>query len=241
MCSSRSTAWSASASCIRQVKRNNRAQAGDVLILGKPLGVGILSAALKKGVLSARRLRADARRTTQLNTPGTALARVDRRACDDRRHRLRPGRPSARNLPRLPARRAAVRIRRDLPVIDGGAAVRQQGMVTGASARNWAGYGAEMRLPEGAPDWQQRADYRSADQRRPAGGLLGGRRRGGAGGIQETGLRCGVPHRADGRRAGGIGRLAFKARARWRRRSGASCRGRQPASCACPLALPRPD
>ncbi len=36
-----------------KVKRNDRAQSGDVLILGKPLGVGILSAALKKGKLSA--------------------------------------------------------------------------------------------------------------------------------------------------------------------------------------------
>src|SRR5512132_4224228 len=36
-----------------RVKRNDRAQQGDLLILGKPLGVGILSAALKKGKLSA--------------------------------------------------------------------------------------------------------------------------------------------------------------------------------------------
>src|SRR5690606_5372588 len=36
-----------------KVKRNDRARAGDALILGKPLGVGILSAALKKGTLSA--------------------------------------------------------------------------------------------------------------------------------------------------------------------------------------------
>src|SRR6202035_523224 len=33
----------------RNVKRNSTANAGDVLLLGKPLGVGILSAALKKG------------------------------------------------------------------------------------------------------------------------------------------------------------------------------------------------
>ena len=60
--SSRSTAWSRSASCIPdQVKRNDRAQAGDVLVLGKPLGVGILSAALKKGVLSAAGYARDAR------------------------------------------------------------------------------------------------------------------------------------------------------------------------------------
>src|SRR5512146_986530 len=56
-----------------QVKRNDRAQAGDVLILGKPLGIGILSAALKKGTLSAAGYAQMIAATTQLNTPGTAL------------------------------------------------------------------------------------------------------------------------------------------------------------------------
>jgi selenide,water dikinase len=36
-----------------KVKRNSSAKPGDALVLGKPLGVGILSAALKKGKLSA--------------------------------------------------------------------------------------------------------------------------------------------------------------------------------------------
>src|SRR5215208_2393019 len=35
-----------------KVKRNSTAKAGDVLLLGKPLGIGILSAALKQGKLS---------------------------------------------------------------------------------------------------------------------------------------------------------------------------------------------
>src|SRR5205823_2010921 len=35
-----------------KVKRNSSAKAGDALVLGKPLGIGILSAALKKGKLS---------------------------------------------------------------------------------------------------------------------------------------------------------------------------------------------
>ena len=72
-----------------QVKRNDRAQAGDVLILGKPLGVGILSAALKKGELRDKAYRQMLETTTQLNTPGIALARNGWRACDDRCHRLR--------------------------------------------------------------------------------------------------------------------------------------------------------
>ena len=45
----------------RSVKRNSGARAGDVLILGKPLGVGILSAALKKGRAGRGRLSRDDR------------------------------------------------------------------------------------------------------------------------------------------------------------------------------------
>src|ERR687894_2673899 len=58
----------------RKVKRNSSAKAGDVLILGKPLGIGILSAALKKGRLSQAGYRAMLDWTTRLNTPGEALA-----------------------------------------------------------------------------------------------------------------------------------------------------------------------
>ena len=65
---SRSTAWSPSASSIpKKLKRNAGARPGDTLVLGKPLGVGIYSAALKKGRLAADRLRddgSDARRSS---------------------------------------------------------------------------------------------------------------------------------------------------------------------------------
>src|SRR5216683_839504 len=61
----------------KKVKRNDRAKSGDVLILGKPLGVGILSAALKKGKLSASGYKQMVEVTTQLNTPGTALAELE--------------------------------------------------------------------------------------------------------------------------------------------------------------------
>src|SRR5437868_7164720 len=59
-----------------KVKRNSSAKAGDVLILGKPLGVGILSAALKKGKLSAAGYAAMLEWTTKLNTPGEALSEM---------------------------------------------------------------------------------------------------------------------------------------------------------------------
>src|SRR5690606_28716735 len=60
-----------------RVKRNDAARAGDVLILGKPLGVGILSAALKKGELDDAGYRAMLEVTTQLNRPGIELAALD--------------------------------------------------------------------------------------------------------------------------------------------------------------------
>ena len=89
----------------RNLKRNAGARPGDVLILGKPLGVGIYSAALKKEKLSRDGYAAMIASTTQLNTPGIALGQLPARACADRRHRLRPARPPARDLPRLRRRR----------------------------------------------------------------------------------------------------------------------------------------
>ena len=75
--SSRSTAWSCSGSSIpTRCKRNADAKAGDVLVLGKPLGVGVLSAALKKGELDAAGYAQMIATTTRLNTPGLALAEL---------------------------------------------------------------------------------------------------------------------------------------------------------------------
>src|SRR5687767_875918 len=59
-----------------KVKKNSSGRAGDVLILGKPLGVGILSAALKKGKLSDAGYAAMIESTTKLNTPGEALSEL---------------------------------------------------------------------------------------------------------------------------------------------------------------------
>ena len=61
----------------KRVKRNADAKVGDVLILGKPLGVGILSAALKKELLDADGYRQMIATTTKLNTPGPELAALD--------------------------------------------------------------------------------------------------------------------------------------------------------------------
>ncbi len=136
-----------------RVKRNDRAQAGDVLILGKPLGVGILSAALKKGTLSAAGYAQMIAATTQLNTPGAALgelpgvhAMTDISGFGLAGHLLEMCRGS----------RLGAQLRfADLPVIDEALHWAREGTVTGASGRNWSGYGAEVQLPAGAPEWQR--------------------------------------------------------------------------------------
>ncbi|MFH1043581.1 MAG: selenide, water dikinase SelD [Pseudomonadota bacterium] len=136
-----------------QVKRNDRAKAGDALILGKPLGVGILSAALKKGVLSADGYAQMIAHTTRLNTPGMALARLpgvhamtDVTGFGLAGHLLEICRGSRLG--------ATVRFG-DLPIIEEARQWAEQGTVTGATERNWKGYGSEIRLPEGAPALQR--------------------------------------------------------------------------------------
>ncbi|MDD5365178.1 MAG: selenide, water dikinase SelD [Gallionellaceae bacterium] len=137
----------------RKVKKNNAAQAGDVLILGKGLGVGIYSAALKKDALPEGGYRAMIDSTTQLNTPGTELGDLDGvHAMTDVTgfgllgHGLELARGS--NL------RAKVEFAR-LPVLPGAAELAQAGFITGASGRNWASYGGGVTLFDGCADWQQ--------------------------------------------------------------------------------------
>lgn len=60
-----------------RVRRNADARPGDVLVLGKPLGVGVMSAALKKGQLDAPSYARMIATTTKLNTPGPDLAAID--------------------------------------------------------------------------------------------------------------------------------------------------------------------
>src|SRR5438874_11810649 len=138
----------------KKVKRNDRAQDGDVLILGKPLGVGILSAALKKGRLSAAGYKQMVEITTQLNTPGTALAEVeDVHALTDvtgfglAGHLLEICRGS----------KVGAEIRfDDLPVLPEALEWVKEGTATGASDRNWKGYGHDVRMPSSAPDWKRK-------------------------------------------------------------------------------------
>ena len=136
-----------------RVRRNADAQAGDVLILGKPLGVGILSAGLKKGILGADGYAQMLRHTTQLNTVGTTLGSLDGvHAMTDvtgfglAGHLLEICRGSKLQ--------ATVELAQ-LPLIDQAVELARSGVVTGASARNWNAYGAEVAWPATASDWQR--------------------------------------------------------------------------------------
>ena len=131
----------------RHVKRNADARAGDVLVLGKAVGVGVMSAALKKEKLGADGYARMIETTTRLNTPGPELARLPGV------HALTDvtGFGLAGHALEL-ARGANVGITLDwaaVPLLDGVEALARDGFVTGASGRNWAGYGAEIALPAG--------------------------------------------------------------------------------------------
>lgn len=131
----------------KRVRRNADARAGDRLILGKPIGVGVLSAALKKGELSPAGYEQMIASTTRLNTPGPALAAIDGV------HGLTDvtGFGLAGHALEM-ARGARAEIVIDwarVPLLAGVRELAAQGLVTGASGRNWAGYGAEVELPAG--------------------------------------------------------------------------------------------
>jgi selenide,water dikinase len=132
-----------------RVRRNADARAGDVLILGKPLGVGVLSAALKKGKLDAAGYARLLSITTRLNKPGARLAELDGvHAITDV-----TGFGLAGHVLEM-ARGAGLRAVIDwqaVPLIDGVDALARDGFVTGASGRNWAGYGGEVRLDPALP------------------------------------------------------------------------------------------
>ncbi|SEF27038.1 selenide, water dikinase SelD [Variovorax sp. NFACC27] len=130
-----------------RVRRNADAKAGDVLVLGKPLGVGVLSAALKKEQLSETGYRQLIENTTKLNTPGIALSALDGvHALTDvtgfglAGHTL--------ELARGAKLRAVIEWPK-VPLLENVLAMAAEGFVTGASGRNWAGYGAEVSLAPG--------------------------------------------------------------------------------------------
>ncbi|MFW5333124.1 selenide, water dikinase SelD [Hydrogenophaga sp. ZJX-1] len=150
----------------KRVKRNADAKGGDRLILGKPIGVGVLSAALKKDALPAEGYAQMIANTTKLNTPGPDLAKLDGV------HALTDitGFGLAGHVLEM-ARGSNTTVRIDMarvPLITGVRELAAQGMVTGASGRNWAAYGHEVRLGAGL----QPVDQALLSDPQTSGGLL---------------------------------------------------------------------
>ena len=131
----------------KRVRRNADARVGDRLVLGKPLGVGVLSAALKKDQLSQTGYAQMIASTTKLNTPGPDLAEL-------------PGVHALTDVTGFGLAGHGLEIARGanaqvaiewaaVPLLAGVRELAAQGFVTGASGRNWAAYGADVALPDG--------------------------------------------------------------------------------------------
>ena len=149
-----------------KVKRNSDAKLGDTLVLGKPLGVGVLSAALKKDKLSAEGYRQMIANTTQLNKPGIALAELkgvhaltDVTGFGLAGHGLELARGAKCSMQIDWAK---------VPLLPGVRDLAAMGLVTGASGRNWASYGGDVTLPAGFLD----ADRALLTDPQTSGGLL---------------------------------------------------------------------
>ncbi len=126
------------------LKRNAGAKPGDKLVLGKPIGVGIISAALKKGRVDDAGYKAMIAATTKLNTPGTKLGKLDAvHALTDVTgfgllgHLLEIAKGS----------NAGAKLRWDaIPILPQALEFAAEGISTGASGRNWTGYGNRVKL-----------------------------------------------------------------------------------------------
>jgi selenide,water dikinase len=150
----------------KRIKRNADARVGDRLILGKPLGVGVLSAALKKNALSAEGYAHMIANTTQLNTPGAALsaltgvhAMTDVTGFGLAGHALEMARGSHHTVQLH---------MHQVPLLPGVRELAEQGMLTGASGRNWSAYGSEIEL---APECNA-IDQALLSDPQTSGGLL---------------------------------------------------------------------
>ncbi|MEN9759397.1 MAG: hypothetical protein RL676_546 [Pseudomonadota bacterium] len=129
------------------IRRNRDAREGDVVILGKALGVGVYSAALKKEKLSPEHYAEMVNSTTMLNTVGAELgqhpgvhALTDVTGFGLAGHLLEIARGSHLD---------AVIDMTKLPILPGVESLISQGFFTGASTRNWESYGHDVHVASG--------------------------------------------------------------------------------------------
>ena len=132
--------------------KNNTARAGDVLILTKALGVGVLSSAFKQEKLDAAGYGALIASTTQLNKVGAELggmagvhAVTDVTGFGLLGHALEMCRGAG----------LAGEITATPPMLLGVEALAEAGVRTGAASRNWESFGHEVTLEAATPDWRR--------------------------------------------------------------------------------------
>ena len=186
-----------------RVMTNRAARAGDELILGKALGVGVLSAAFKQGRLDAEGYAALMGSTTRLNTPGPDLAAMDGvHAMTDVTgfgllgHGLEMARGAGLTLELDPLAPH---------LLPGAEALARDGVRTGASVRNWDSYGADVLGAEALEPW--RRDLLSDPQ--TSGGLLVAVAPEAAGGVLSHLRSAGFDAARVGRFAEGPGRIVL--------------------------------
>lgn len=134
-----------------QVRRNRNALAGDALILTKGIGVGVYSAAIKKGNLTGDLYGEMVASTTLLNKIGMTLGDdADVHSVTDVTgfgllgHGLEMAEGSGLQI--------TIRMA-DVPLFKEAENLARQGFVTGASKRNWASYGKKIETPADFPEW----------------------------------------------------------------------------------------
>ncbi|MFP5383053.1 MAG: selenide, water dikinase SelD [Gammaproteobacteria bacterium] len=136
-----------------RVKKNSGARDGDLLILGKGLGVGVLAAALKKELLDDAGYRVLIDSTTKLNTPGATLSAL-------------PGVHAITDVTGFGLLGHLLEICRgsqlsaqvdftQVPLLPQAAGFAQQGIGPGAIGRNWASFGEDVDIAPGVADWQR--------------------------------------------------------------------------------------
>ncbi len=137
-----------------QVRRNATAQPGDQLILTKPLGIGVMTTALKKGQLTSAAYASVLSVMTQLNQIGAKLAaNPDVHAMTDV-----TGFGLLGHLLEL-CRGSKVKAeisRSKIPILPEAKTLASQGIFPGAARRNWDGYQDQIGLTslDPAQEWE---------------------------------------------------------------------------------------
>ena len=153
----------------RHLRQNSTAQPGDQLILTKPLGIGVMTTALKTGRLSEEAYGEVLGVMTQLNRIGASLA----------------GNPHLHAMTDVTGfgllghlaevcRGSGVRAVIDwnrVPIMPAARTLAAQGIFPGAARRNWDSYRQQIRLAPSASDLQEWETLLLADPQ-TSGGLL---------------------------------------------------------------------